>query len=238
MSEGPLRSQELDRGQGLAAGDHGAPRRCLREPIQEIFNAAKLLSAAVVAHLMGRTRLAEELIVASDDPALTAWTESLWGATTAEIHRVRAVEGAPPKQRSLDGRMPTQDVRRRVLLRDGRHCRFCGIPVIQPHIRKAISEAYPNALRWGDSNTEQHAAFQCMWQQFDHVFPHSRGGDSSYENVIVTCAPCNFGRNEWMLEEVGLLDPRVRLPIRSDWDGLERFVAKPPRERASIEAGK
>jgi hypothetical protein len=27
----------------------------------------------------------------------------------------------------------------------------------------------------------------------------------------------------WTLDEVGLIDPRTRPPVRSDWTGLEEF---------------
>jgi len=35
---------------------------------------------------------------------------------------------------------------------------------------------------------------------------HSRGGDNSFENMVITCAPCNYARMEFTLEELGLLD--------------------------------
>ena len=54
-------------------------RSCLREPISEIADAARLLDAAVSAHLMGRHDLAEELIRLADMPAITDFGESLWG---------------------------------------------------------------------------------------------------------------------------------------------------------------
>ena len=62
-----------------------------------------------------------------------------------------------------------------------------------------------------------------MWAQYDHLLPHSKGGNNDVNNIVVTCAPCNFGRMSYTLEEVGLIDPRTREPIRSAWDGLERF---------------
>jgi 5-methylcytosine-specific restriction endonuclease McrA len=70
-----------------------------------------------------------------------------------------------------------------------------------------------------------------MWMQFDHILPHSRGGDNTMDNVVVTCAPCNFGRAERTLEEVGLMDPRQRPPEGTSWDGLERMLANPSSSR-------
>lgn len=90
--------------------------------------------------------------------------------------------------------------------------------------------AYPESLPWGGTNPEQHAAFQCMWLQFDHILPHARGGDNSVNNVVVTCAPCNYGRSSKVLCEVGLIDPRG-LPVHTtSWDGLERFL-KPSQSK-------
>ena len=84
-------------------------------------------------------------------------------------------------------------------------------------------KAYPEALTWGSKNIDQHAAFQAMWLQYDHLLPHARGGDNNLDNIVITCAPCNFGRMNWTLDEVGLIDPRTRQPARSVWTGLEEF---------------
>jgi 5-methylcytosine-specific restriction endonuclease McrA len=62
-----------------------------------------------------------------------------------------------------------------------------------------------------------------MWAQYDHVTPHSSGGENTLENLIVTCAACNYGKNNFTLEELGLIDPREFPPVQSQWDGLERL---------------
>jgi hypothetical protein len=108
--------------------------------------------------------------------------------------------------------------------RDGFHCRFCGVPVIRKAVRVFLGKLYPAALRWERTNLSQHAAFQAMWAQYDHVLAHARGGNNSIENTIVTCAPCNFAKMNYTLDELGLSDPRTRHPIKSDWDGLERVL--------------
>ena len=38
----------------------------------------------------------------------------------------------------------------------------------------------------------------------DHVVPRSRGGDSVWENVVTSCAPCNLRKADRLLEETGL----------------------------------
>jgi 5-methylcytosine-specific restriction endonuclease McrA len=47
----------------------------------------------------------------------------------------------------------------------------------------------------------------------DHVVPRSRGGDSVWENVVTSCAPCNLRKGNRSLEESGLeLHTRPRAP--------------------------
>ncbi|MCG8043042.1 MAG: HNH endonuclease [Candidatus Thiodiazotropha endolucinida] len=120
--------------------------------------------------------------------------------------------------------MPNDAEKKQLHERDGYHCRFCGVPVIRKEVRSAIKKLYPNALQWERKNIEQHAAFQAMWLQYDHVLPHARGGNNDLENVVITCAPCNFGRMDYLMEEVGISDPREREPVKSSWDGLERIL--------------
>ncbi len=123
--------------------------------------------------------------------------------------------------------MPSLKDQKTIVARDGYHCRYCGIPVVDAKIRKAMSLIYPDALTWGRRNSEQHAAFQAMWLTYEHVIPHSRGGDNSFENVIVSCQACNCGKMDYMLEEVGLVDPRNTTIKKNTWDGLTQFLQKP-----------
>jgi 5-methylcytosine-specific restriction endonuclease McrA len=196
-------------------------RACLREPIPETFEAAKHLDDAVTAHLEGCRDVADELIRRANMPAIRDWVESIWGKNTGFLPKRDAVSAHTDVR--VKERMPTPAQKRELLRRDGYHCRFCGIPVIRTEIRKRIHAVYSDALPWGRKNIEQHAAFQAMWVQYDHLVPHSSSGTNDLNNIVITCGPCNFGRMHYSLEEVGLIDPRTREPVRSTWDGLERF---------------
>lgn len=201
-------------------------KRCLREPIPEIYDAARYLDAAVSTHLTGNRIVAEELIRMADMPAIRDWSESLWGAG-GPWSKPLPVENAPPyvpKELRIAERMPSKAVLTQILARDGFSCRFCGIPVVRKEIRLLLKQSYPEAVRWGLPNSDQHFGLQAMWLQYDHLLPHARGGDNELSNLIVTCAPCNNGRSNLTLEEAGLLDPRLRPPVHSSWDGLERLV--------------
>ena len=196
-------------------------RRYFREPIQEIFDAARYLDAAVSAHLKEHTSIAAELFNLANDPKVWDWTDSIWGAKSkyVTIHKQPGLHTTP----KAEARMPSSAQKNELLRRDGYNCRFCGIPVIRPEIKKLLHKIYPESIPWGRTNASQHAAFQCMWVQYDHVVPHSSGGTNDLNNLVITCAACNFGKMEYTLEELGLLDPRDYEPKRSEWDGLERI---------------
>ena len=50
----------------------------------------------------------------------------------------------------------------------------------------------------------------------DHVVPRSRGGESSWENVVTSCAPCNLRKGDRLLEEAAMTlpgPPRPPAPV-------------------------
>jgi 5-methylcytosine-specific restriction endonuclease McrA len=50
----------------------------------------------------------------------------------------------------------------------------------------------------------------------DHVVPRSRGGDSVWENVVTSCAPCNLRKGNRLLHEISMelrVLPRVPAPV-------------------------
>ena len=86
-----------------------------------------------------------------------------------------------------------------------------------------MHRAYPRAVPWGDSNARQHAAFQALWTQYDHVLPWARGGTANIDNIYLTCAACNYGRYYYLLEHFDLQHPASRPRREGPWDGLERL---------------
>ena len=202
----------------------GVGRLCFRPPIPEIAIAAEYLDQAVTAHLTNKPAVAEELIRRANIPQLKNG-HSRFGEDA--VHTLKCVTWQAHRRlfKAQRGpRMPTADTKRLLHGRDGYHCRFCGIPVIRKEIRVRLKKFYPDVLPWEGTVATQHAAFEAMWAQYDHIMPHARGGTNDAKNMVVACAPCNFGRMEFTLEQVGLADPRLREPVPSAWEGLERLL--------------
>ena len=200
-------------------------RKCFREQIDKIFIALNYLDEAVNYHLIGNYQKTEQLILKADIPIIREWTESLWGKNSPYVN-FRKIENAPPifeKINRIENRMPNQDLKNKLIQRDGYNCVFCGIPLIRSEVRNYIKKLYPNSLKWERENINQHAAFQAMWLQYDHLLPHSRGGNNDLENLVITCAPCNFARMQYTISEVGIENPFLNKRTISNWDGLERI---------------
>jgi 5-methylcytosine-specific restriction endonuclease McrA len=165
-------------------------------------------------------------------PEVWHWVNPAWGPSRRDLAlNVKVLKPNGDTQKLLKSERPvprlaTPKVKAAVRARDGYRCRYCGIPVVDADIRKTAALLYPDAVPWKDGDARgQHAAFQCFWLQYDHVVPHSHGGASSEDNLVVTCALCNYGKDEYTLAQLGISDPRLRPPEPVSWDGLERLRA-------------
>lgn len=201
-------------------------REYIREPIPEIDAAYRNMARAVDAHLSGDYAAARQGFAAANDPKVWHWLNDVWFDSRKHI-----VHKKPPgdtREVAASERDPDRAIssalRKEVLKRDGYRCRYCGLPLIDAAVRKTAKALYPTAVPWsGKTTTEQHAGFQVFWLQFDHVVPHSHGGRSDMDNVVASCAACNYGKFYHTLLQLDLSDPRLRPPVPSDHDGLERL---------------
>lgn len=62
---------------------------------------------------------------------------------------------------------------------------------------------------------------------FDHVIPRSKGGPTTWENVVTACAPCNLRKASHMPHEVRMF-PLIRPVQPSNFMLQERGRAFPP----------
>lgn len=87
--------------------------------------------------------------------------------------------------------------RRNVFVRDGYRCQYCAET---PPIR--------------DLN-------------LDHVMPRSRGGKSTWDNLVTSCRTCNLRKGRYTPEELGMR--LLREPVRPTWSAAAQLGSTPRR---------
>jgi hypothetical protein len=100
-----------------------------------------------------------------------------------------------------------------IFTRDNYHCRYCGSKVIAKKDFKKMQsllgeEDFP--LKGGNEGRSGYYLMFCA--ALDHVFPRSLGGATDEENLVTCCWPCNYGKSNYTLEQIGLEDPFARSP--------------------------
>lgn len=85
-------------------------------------------------------------------------------------------------------------------------------------VRRDVTDEFPYHRNWRAGQV--HPAYLLVSTSLDHVEPGGRGGNWLDEgNHVSACCPCNTGKADLRLQEVGwtLLSTAQ---VRSDWDGL------------------
>lgn len=195
-----------------------------------VWRSLDLLVQATEAHQQGYKDDASQLFREADSDEVWRWLHPAWFIPIRNVVH-RTVSGDTIKvarsDRDPDRRIhPT--VRHAVLARDGYTCRYCGVGVVPVEVRNLVFSLYPLVRSVKDRPHRNHAAFDALWLQYDHVVPHCHGGPSSPENVVISCGLCNYGKDQYTLAQLDLEDPRMRDPVASAWDGLTRLLPSSP----------
>ena len=98
-----------------------------------------------------------------------------------------------------------------VFVRDYWTCRYCGSHTIALPVLRALSLLHPNRFphhpNWKAGRI--HPAYLLLSTTLDHIRPRARGGSwNERSNLVTACWPCNSGKADFTLEELGwsLLD--------------------------------
>jgi len=150
------------------------------------------------------------------------------------VHRLRKVASLlpnVPKEQRAPQFASESPLGEAVFRHDGWRCRYCGCRVIPSRVRRWMDKRLPGAVRWDDNGMAPgcHAGFWTLWGTVDHVVPRARGGRNEPANLVTACVVCNFAKDHYTLEQVGLADPRCRQPVLDGWDGLTRLVTNSTR---------
>ena len=192
---------------------------CLSEPSEELRSAVATLKSVAQLALEGNLRDARTAIDSIDEaPLRLRWSKK---------NEVRERQGYVRFQRgALEENERTSPPRRKQLKaiyeRDGWHCRYCQIEVIDPVARerlvKILNPLGPTRL-WSNKDPERQAALLNLSASYDHVEARSSAATSDEDNLVTACWYCQFGKGAASLELLDMRDPRDRPPVVDEWDG-------------------
>jgi len=125
-----------------------------------------------------------------------------------------------PKEERDPLRPPTK-YQEEVFKRDGYHCRYCGNKLISQKVMKEfIKKLNYSGFQKGSTNLTTHGIIHSTWPVADHMHPWNMGGMTNLNNLVSSCASCNYGKDAYTVEQLGIENPFDREPINSQWDGL------------------
>ena len=101
---------------------------------------------------------------------------------------------------------PTRQELLQLFTYDHYHCRYCGMRVVgdrKQFIKLAQTVNYPELVRTG-TNELRHGLYLTFRASHDHVLPISKGGTNDMENLVTACWPCQFGKAQYTLSQLGM----------------------------------
>ncbi len=84
-----------------------------------------------------------------------------------------------------------------------------------------------------DDETCQYCGKRSRELTLDHVIPRSRGGQSTWENLVACCKACNGRKGNRMPKEVNMRLLKTPKPLTQEYAGI--FLLRYPRLREAYE---
>lgn len=144
-------------------------------------------------------------------------------------HRNLVLNTQPPKVIHLEQRDPIRSpkrIQRDIFKRDAYRCRYCGNKLIsQDFLKEFIKTLNSTSFQRGKTNLTTHGIIHLTWPVADHVIPWKYGGRTDEANLVSACAPCNYGKDHYTIEQLGIENPFERTLLIDGWDGLESRIS-------------
>ena len=184
-----------------------------------------LFISAVEAYIAGNKSLSLEIISQIRSDEITEWY--IEHGQMSGRHRKLQLNITPPETIDISLRDPVRSpakIQQKVFERDAYHCRYCGGKVIsQEFLRSFIKSLNSPLFSRGETNLSTHGIIHITWPVADHVIPWNKGGRTCLDNLVSSCAPCNYGKDGYMIEQLGIADPFERSAKNSNWDGFNNY---------------
>lgn len=199
-------------------------RTTLRRPVW-MSDQIELFIEAVEQFFQNNIKQAQEIVLNLKNHEITYWY--IEHGQMSGMHRKNILNTPEPSPLSPEERDPLRSPRKyqnKVFQRDHYRCRYCGEKVISQNFLKLFSKVLNiNSFKRGGSNLSTHGIFHLTWPVADHVFPWVKGGKTDLDNLVTSCAPCNYGKTGYTIDQIGIDDPIDYPPLESEWDGFEKY---------------
>ena len=175
--------------------------------------------------MAGRVENAQYLVKQSPDERLRQWYDV--HAQNSGTWRLKHFKVATPaKSLPLDPIAKFGIYEGPPFSRDDYRCRYCNSKVIPEKVFRRLQTLIgEDALPLKGTNRGRSGYYLMFCATLDHVFPHSLGGRTAESNLVTCCWSCNYGKAEYTLDQLGLVDPFSREPTGDkSWTGLSAFL--------------
>ena len=142
-------------------------------------------------------------------------------------HRAKRLNIPPPSfsPDQFDTLRSAAKFEKSVFERDSYTCRYCGLRQVSKEVLYAFEKVVGvENFRTQGTNAQQHGIIHGFKIVADHVVPFKRGGRTNLDNLVSACPACNYGKDAFTVEQMGIEDPRARRPVSDNWDGLVSFL--------------
>jgi len=113
-----------------------------------------------------------------------------------------------------------------VFKRDSFRCRYCEMRIISKEVFTEFSRIVgAEVFSVERENSKRNGLTLGLRGVADHVEPYASGGKTDIDNLVTSCYSCNFGKAGYTLEQLGIDDPRLRPPVKDDWQGLTEYLS-------------
>lgn len=142
-------------------------------------------------------------------------------------HRQRHYQVAPPivSPDEFDAVRSPARHELEVFKRDSYTCRYCGLKLLSKEVLIAFERVVGTSeFRTQGTNAQQHGVIHAFKIVADHVVPYKRGGRTHPDNLVSACPGCNYGKDAYTVEQLGIDNPFDHQPAVLDWDGLTSLI--------------
>lgn len=118
----------------------------------------------------------------------------------------------PSSPISLDPNKSISKFTKSIYEKDQFTCVYCDWPVFPKRTFTDLADFLKSeSFVMGRTNATRPGVYLTFCATLDHLVPHNRGGRTDETNLVTACWPCNYGKSEYLLNEIGLD------PIQIEW---------------------